>query len=886
MNFKRIISLLICIFLLTQAAFAASVGGVEFISAPDSWTLNNATVENGVMTLGFDSTASAERAKSEITTDVHDFSGGILRIAFDSIIEAEVNGDKIKKTITLEDGNMWNSTELINIKNGVVSFFGTDTTFDYTSGNLTFAVDTTANPVMASALADGELVYSGEFVGWKTALDLTAVSVALKNNTTTKAAASSQWTISNFEAEIFKGEYDLAISPQDGMTMISPEDYDGIKIDFGVIMSDKMYSKSNYTLIENGAVADFEIENNNSYIVIYPEGGLKEIATYELTIAKVTDIFGNEKESDVQISFTTAYEGYAPPVVTTTFDFESDYYAGQEFEIEYETNVECSKFEIYVNGELYRTFDEAPYVLSVKETSPKTMKVQAVATDRVGGVGYSEENTLNIISNDAPVIVVTGIVNGSVYDVANLPEISVSAEDVNGIASVEYYADGVLEATFEDASATLSLDGLSGGEHTLRFVATDIYGAKSELVYTITIESVQMVLSYENKFETYNGANTLPASCLGGPQRGYLDVVTIDEEHGKSLAIGIDTINESFNTDNTAYVGFPGGGAAGGVNIEFDIYINERPADIEKNRYRMSFRTANNETSFFFITANEMQFCQTNNTADLKVPYEIKTWYHVSINVNATALTFNMTISDGADFNYTYAGQLNKNSGVLNHFRVFGPAFDDVPTFAAVDNMIIRKKLELPEFVFEEKVPQGKTNFSFSLTQPLMATDVIADAFTLSDEYGKIGIEAVSYDGTNVTVTTASPLRSNMKYKITIDENVRYTAGVPLGVKCEGEFVTDCGNLDVTDAWFMGDSFNLYVTNTTGDEKEIAVVLQSWKNGKITASEVVNVTVDNVMESQYTLAIPEVLSGGYVTAYIWDGIVSPKAVTHRIYSSK
>ena len=73
MKFSKILSILICMLLLTQAAFAASVGGVEFTSAPDDWTINNAAIEDGVMTLAFDTRDKAARGKSEITTSKYDF---------------------------------------------------------------------------------------------------------------------------------------------------------------------------------------------------------------------------------------------------------------------------------------------------------------------------------------------------------------------------------------------------------------------------------------------------------------------------------------------------------------------------------------------------------------------------------------------------------------------------------------------------------------------------------------------------------------------------------------------------------------------------------------------------------------------------------------------
>ena len=883
----KILSLLICMLLLTQAAFAASVGGVEFTSAPDGWTVNNATVEDGIMTLAFDTTDKAARGKSEITTSKYDFSSGILRISFDSVATVETNGDKIKKTITLEDGNMWNSTELINIKSGVISFFGSAASVETTEASVTVAVDIAASPVQASAWVDGELVYSGDFTAWKAALNTSAVAIALKNNATSSVADTTEWVVSNFNADIYAGSYGFSSLPADGQAMISPADYEGIALTYGTVMSDAAYDKANYSLIADGEPAEFELVDKGTAVTIVPVGGLRDLTRYELTIATITDIFGDVKATDKTIAFTTAYEGYTAPVVTSEFDFSADYYIGQPLDIPFNVDGDCVQLDIYADGTLVSTLTSAPYIYSINESEAKAIELQAVATDSAGGLGYSEVYTVTILNHEAPVITVSGIEEGSACDVNNLPEITVTAEDDNGIESIEFYSDSKLRATYTESPATVSLAGLSGGGHTLKFIAKDIYGKETSVEYNISIESVHLIETYTNDFADYKGNNTLPTGCQGGPQRGYLAAGVIDEDHGNSLIVGMETANEEHNTDNTAFVGFPGGGATGGVNIEFDMYINERPADVEKNRYRMSFRTANNETTFFFITANEMQFCKTNQNVDLKVPYEIKTWYHVTINVNTSTLDYDMIISDGADFNQNYSGRLNSNSGGLNYFRFFGPAFDDVPTFAAIDNMVIRQKLELPELVFEGDVAPSATSFSFTLSTTLKASDLSTDTVKISDSYGEVAIASVvSTDGAVVTVTPAVPLRSNMDYTVSISPDVCYSVGAPLGVECIGEFKTACAPLDVTEGWFVGNSFNFTANNTTGEEATVTVVTQTWKDGKVTGVKVIPVTVADGSGETYMVNTPSIPNGGYATAYIWDGVVAPKAITHRIYISK
>ena len=201
--------------------------------------------------------------------------------------------------------------------------------------------------------------------------------------------------------------------------------------------------------------------------------------------------------------------------------------------------------------------------------------------------------------------------------------------------------------------------------------------------------------------------------------------------------------------------------------------------------------------------------------------------------------------------------------------------------------MVIRQKLELPELVFEGDAAPSASPFGFTLSTTLMASDLSTDTVKMYDSYGEVALDSVvSTDGALVTVTPAVPLRSNMDYTISISPDVCYSVGAPIGVECIGEFSTASAPVDVTDGWFVDNSFNFTASNTTEDPVDIAVVTQSWKDGKVIGVKVTTVTLEAGVDDQYMVTTPSIPSGGYATAYIWDGVVAPKAITHRIYVSK
>ena len=125
-----------------------------------------------------------------------------------------------------------------------------------------------------------------------------------------------------------------------------------------------------------------------------------------------------------------------------------------------------------------------------------------------------------------------------------------------------------------------------------------------------------------------------------------------------------------------------------------------------------------------------------------------------------------------------------------------------------------------------------------------------------------------------------------MDYTVSISPDVCYSVGAPMGVECVGKFSTAAAPVDVTDGWFTGNSFTFTASNTTEDSVDVDVVTQTWKDGKVIAVKVTAVTLDTGIDNQYMVNTPSIPSGGYATAYIWDGIVAPKVITHKVYMSK
>lgn len=881
---KRVLAFLIGFMMLMTAANAAVINGDEITAPPDDWTLTSAGIENGDMLLHFDTRSSAERAKSEITTSEYNELGKVLLLSFDSIASVQINSSKVEQSISLVDDDAFHTNKLISIKDGSMTIFGAAAEVaceEDTAHRITLAVDPTGDTVKAAAWLDNTLVYSGEYSAWKTALDMSAVKVAFKNNATASISDKAEWSISDFEMKALDGAYNFSTIPADGQAMVAPS-VGGITLNFGTRMSDLMYADANYTLSDSDGAVPFRAEKSGDQVKLIPEEGLRDLTEYTLTIEKITDLWGNEKiDAPKIITFSTAFEGYLPPVVSVIGETSVSIFKGQAQTIAFSVDKDIEKMEILVDGICEEELTKAPYTYTVSESEPETIRVMAAAYDEYGGVSYSPEVTVEIKDHNAPELFVSGIDSGAKYGTSELPTAEISATDDNGIKMIEVYADGRLLRSSQSDTLSFSLSELSAGAHTLKVSASDIYGLVTSKDYAVEIVSDTLIESYRNDFSTYKGNNTLPDGMAGGSQRGYLDVGTIDEEHGKSLLIGIDEADLSFAETNTAYVGIPTGDVTGTVEVEFEMNISAKPA----SNYRFSTkRTGGAENVILFITPTSIRLCNKNWSPSKTMDYTPGEWYRFKLSVDVPNRKYVVSVTDKNGNGESETGTLDSGYDVLNYVRVFGPADDSIKSFVAVDNVLVQQAMPFPTLTIEENIPYQAESVTITSSQTLNTSDLNKENITLSDAFGKVAVRSVmATDGKTIVITPAVSLRSSMEYKVTISPNVRYSAGIPIGAAIDGYFRTTAKDFDILSGGFDGGVFTFKAVNS-GEEKAVTVIVQKWtSDGECRSVSAREVLVQSG-EDEYSVAVPAVSGGDYVTVYIWDGIVSPNPVTPQIWT--
>jgi|GEM_PF-359957 len=171
------------------------------------------------------------------------------------------------------------------------------------------------------------------------------------------------------------------------------------------------------------------------------------------------------------------------------------------------------KVEFYANGELILTTNDAPYQESYVFTDAGTYQITAVATDNQGKTATTESIiiTINAVDNEnkAPEITLKSPSNGSSFNVVDTIQFSAEATDMDGtIEKVEFYADGELILTTNDAPYQDNYVFTDAGTYQITAVATDNQGK------TATTESIIITIN------AVDNENKAPEITLISPSNG------------------------------------------------------------------------------------------------------------------------------------------------------------------------------------------------------------------------------------------------------------------------------------------------------------------------------------------------------------------------------
>ncbi len=519
----------------------------------------------------------------------------------------------------------------------------------------------------------------------------------------------------------------------------------------------------------------------------------------------------------------------------------------------------------------------------------------------VAHMGKTKKFDIDILDNKDPVIEIEGAKDGDEFGGDSLPTITATASDDYGIGKFEYYLDGELIETADETNTIVAgFENATGGKHQLKFVAEDIYGISVEKTIKISFVVNKESIYYQNDFEKYSGG--LPSDFPQGTENahGYLRDVTVDEQHGISLAIGVDADTDETNEKDkwntvggdTAWAGIPVNNASPAHTV-FDFNISNRPAKYSEENgwqtnwddfYRIYFK-ASNDANVLYIRPDYIELVGfTMEIGQAQIPYETNKWYNMDVYTKPGNTSYDITITDGETI--IAKGTGNSYNGELVALRVAGPYHGLSAGHIAIDNLEIRTKYGMPEFVApQEGIAGGASEFTVKLTEALMAADVTADTLVVENEFGEVKVKKAVVTGNDLVVTTVSPIIGNMDYTFTLPNTTRFTTGDEVGFVIKNTITTLAAPLGISNVEIGKKTLTYTAANATGEAKPVTFVFQVWNNdGQVVEAKAVSKTIDVSGGSDLIIHNMDIPSGGYITMYIWDGLNKPQAVSPVVYT--
>lgn len=466
--------------------------------------------------------------------------------------------------------------------------------------------------------------------------------------------------------------------------------------------------------------------------------------------------------------------------------------------------------------------------------------------------------------------------------VSEADTIELTAASPSGIQDIKVYANGVLIQTLTESPYLLNISELGIGRTELRAVATAKDGITAEATLSLTIAGLlDHSLVEDSTFETETGT-TLKSGILLYPQRGYVKVEQIDEEHGNSLLVGIETVNEEYSSGNLPYINIPLGGIADEFSVFCDLYVDAKDTSGDK---RFSLYQASGNEMVLLRFRDQMTLSNSNTNP---VDYETGRWYSFRIDIdmaNHTAVVFRDEEQIG-----TIA--LGASMTAANYIRLYGPRNDTVPSYTAIDNLRIVKYFRIPSILSVDEdniVSASAESFTVQLDDVVYGSSVNAESVWLQDNMGvKTSVKDAKWSETDksITVTPARKLASGSSYQFVLGGDVELSAGVPIRYPVRAAFRTEAEGVEIQEAQISEEAgtkkAEVTLYNATDSAAEGFVVMTLWNGNEFCgmAVQACNPAAGATQEIVLTHAAP---AGATVELVVYDSLDLPKMLCGSVY---
>lgn len=410
------------------------------------------------------------------------------------------------------------------------------------------------------------------------------------------------------------------------------------------------------------------------------------------------------------------------------------------------------------------------------------------------------------------------------------------------------YLDGDVVGEYEGISCSYTYIG-EPGEHTVEAEAIDALGNAGERASVIFLVSEKPIDTTVDKkipiwsedYEGYRTGQTTIGSYVGlFHKNGYSRAVSIDDEHGTSLSLGIE---EDLKSDSGEYANFENTSPNAHVMFETDFYVEDYPATGADIRFSLIESSSIQMTLFTMGTIAK----RDNDTRS----YSTKEWHKLVCDFDMRTKIYSVYI-DGSVFlkNRDMAAE-KPNFNALNYIRCYGPAKDGVQTYIAFDNtslyLVESYSILSIEGSDEGIVRADDKELKLNLSDRINGSGLSVENVVISDSESELRIESVKYnkDSKSITVKLKDALESGKKYKAVISGDVQTAGGEPIGENVVKAFYTeDDAALTIKDALMSGNKIKMNVFKLSYDADTAYAIITAWNGNSFKGMKIDELSID------------------------------------------
>lgn len=463
-------------------------------------------------------------------------------------------------------------------------------------------------------------------------------------------------------------------------------------------------------------------------------------------------------------------------------------------------------------------------------------------------------------------------------------KIEINAEAESGIERIDIYADDEKYTTLTEAPYIVDLSDAGSG--MVKITADAVSNAGDSLQKTLEVDfrtDTGYTVFRDNEFEDGSGSS-LKSGITLYPRRGYTKADTVDEEHGKSLLVGIDNADTTYADTDIPYADIPINGCRGRISFDCDMYVDNKE---DSGKKTMIFRMDNaKETNIIRFKDPQMLVA-----GSISMDYDAGRWYHLTVKINTVTCQIEIFIDYMPVIQYTFASE--PSSGKL--MRLYGPADDTVKCFTAIDNINIKGYYDVPAVIAVEdgkELSPDKSEITEYLSSPLYEKSINTETVRLLDEDGNecpISDAFYTSSSNSVTVVPEKALMPDSEYKIVISADAKIAKDVSIGEEVEGVFKTAPQNIGVEKVQIKNEASlckaDVRIKNVTDREKTVYVVMTLWHNEKGVDMKISPLKLAPNSTASVELQA-EAQNANAAEVYVYNNLTASEYLCSRIYKKE